>query len=221
MRPRFSHERRRRRHRRAGAATRPGRRRGAAANVIRERGGTSPPGRGVTLEARRGGGAPYGHGLPPRPRRLSGSPWSPCSSSSPSRHPGSPRRRRPARRAGVHRASRAAFQPAAAPCRALPKARSVSRRCAPSSTSATSSTAGRLWRAAALFASPRVWPRRELRAVQRLEFRAARIDFAPDPNTLVVVARVRASGGASESGRHGETTLFFTLGRVSAPLGAG
>ena len=76
-----------------------------------------------------------------------------------------------------------------------------------------------LWRAAALFATPRVWPRRELRAVRRLDFRSARIDFAPDPHTLVVVARVQASGESGSPVRDGDTTLFFTLGRVGTTAG--
>ena len=78
---------------------------------------------------------------------------------------------------------------------------------------------GRLWRAAALFATPRVWPRRELRAVRRLDFRSARIDVAPDPHTLVVAARVRASGGSESPVHDGDTTLFFTLGRVGTTAG--
>ena len=77
----------------------------------------------------------------------------------------------------------------------------------------------RFWRAAALFATPRVWPRRELRAVERLDFRSARIDFAPDPHTLVVVARVQASGGSGSPVHDGDTTLFFTLGRVGTTAG--
>ncbi len=76
-----------------------------------------------------------------------------------------------------------------------------------------------LWRAAALFATPRVWPRRDLRAVRRLDFRSARIDFAPDPHTLVVVAQVQASGGSGSPVRNGDTTLIFTLGRVGATAG--
>jgi hypothetical protein len=78
---------------------------------------------------------------------------------------------------------------------------------------------GRLWRAADLFAMPSVWTRRELRAVQRLDFRSARIDVAPDPHTLVVVARVRASGGSESPVRDDDTTLFFTLGRVGTTAG--
>jgi hypothetical protein len=77
----------------------------------------------------------------------------------------------------------------------------------------------RFWRAAALFATPRVWTRRELRAVRQLDFRAARIDFAPDPHTLIVVARVHARGGSGSPVRNGDTTLFFTLGRVGATAG--
>ena len=77
----------------------------------------------------------------------------------------------------------------------------------------------RFWRAAALFATPRVWPRRELRAVRRLDFRSARVHFAPDPHTLVVVARVQASGGSESPVRDGDTTLFFTLGRVGTTAG--
>jgi len=77
----------------------------------------------------------------------------------------------------------------------------------------------RLWRAAELFATPRVWPRRELTAVRRLDFRSARIDFAPDPYTLVVVAQVHASGGSGSPVGDGDTTLFFTLGRVGATAG--
>ena len=73
---------------------------------------------------------------------------------------------------------------------------------------------GRLWRAAALFAAPRVWLRRELRAVRRLDFRSARVHLAPDPCTLIVVARVHASGGPESPVPDGDTTLFFTLGRV-------
>ncbi len=77
----------------------------------------------------------------------------------------------------------------------------------------------RLWRAAALFATPRVWTRRELRAVRRLEFRAARIDFAPGPQTLVVVARVHASAAPESPIHDGDSTLFFTLGRVGTTAG--
>ena len=77
----------------------------------------------------------------------------------------------------------------------------------------------RLWRAACLFATPRVWTRRELRAVRRLDFRAARVHFAPDQHTLVVVARVHASGGSESPVRDGDTTLFFTLGRVGTTTG--
>jgi len=77
----------------------------------------------------------------------------------------------------------------------------------------------RFLRAAALFATPRVWPRRELRAVRRLDFRWARVHFAPDPHTLVVVARVHASGGSESPVRDGDTTLFFTLGRVGTTAG--
>jgi hypothetical protein len=76
-----------------------------------------------------------------------------------------------------------------------------------------------LWRAAALFATPRVWPRRELRAVKRLDFRSARVDFAPDRHTLVVVARVEASGDANSPVCDGDATLFFTLGRVGTTAG--
>jgi len=77
----------------------------------------------------------------------------------------------------------------------------------------------RFWHAAALFATPRVWTRHELRAVRQLEFRAARIDFAPDPHTLVVVARVHATGESGSPVRDGDTTLFFTLGRVGTTAG--
>ena len=77
----------------------------------------------------------------------------------------------------------------------------------------------RFLRAAALFATPRVWPRRELRAVRRLDFRSARVHFAPDPHTLVVVARVHASGGSESPVSDGDTTLFFTLGRVGTTAG--
>jgi len=78
---------------------------------------------------------------------------------------------------------------------------------------------GRPWRAAALFATPRVWPRRELRAVRRLDFRSARVHLAPDACTLIVVARVHASGGPESPVPDGDTTLFFTLGRVGATAG--
>jgi hypothetical protein len=77
----------------------------------------------------------------------------------------------------------------------------------------------RFWRAAALFATPRVWTRRGLRAVRRLDFRSARVHFARDPHTLVVVARVHASGGSESPVRDGDTTLFFTLGRVGTTAG--
>ena len=77
----------------------------------------------------------------------------------------------------------------------------------------------RLWRAAELFATPRVWPRRELHAVRQLDFCSARVDFAPDPQTLIVVAQVRASGGSESPVRDGDTTLFFTLGRVGTTAG--
>ena len=77
----------------------------------------------------------------------------------------------------------------------------------------------RLWRAAGLFAPPRAWTRRQLRAVRRLDFRSARIDVAPDLHTLVVVARVRASGGSGSPVRDGDSRLFFTLGRVGTTAG--
>jgi hypothetical protein len=79
---------------------------------------------------------------------------------------------------------------------------------------------GRLWQAAELFATPRVWLRRELRAVRQLDFRSARIDFAPDPHTLVVVAWVHAAGGSESPVRNGDSTLFFTLGRVGDTAGS-
>ena len=77
----------------------------------------------------------------------------------------------------------------------------------------------RLWRAAELFATPRVWTRRELLALRQLDFRSARVDFAPEPSTLVVVARVQASGGPESPVRDGDATLFFTLGRVGTTAG--
>ena len=77
----------------------------------------------------------------------------------------------------------------------------------------------RLWCAACLFATPHVWTRRELRAVRRLDFRSARVHLAPDQHTLVVVARVHASGGSESPVRDGDTTLFFTLGRVGTTAG--
>ena len=77
----------------------------------------------------------------------------------------------------------------------------------------------RLWRAAELFATPRVWPRADLRALRGLEFREARVHFATDPHTLVVVARVRASGGRGSPVPDGDSTLFFTLGRVGSTTG--
>ncbi|MCX6363801.1 MAG: hypothetical protein NTW58_06450 [Actinobacteria bacterium] len=77
----------------------------------------------------------------------------------------------------------------------------------------------RFWNAAALFATPRVWTRGQLRAVRRLDFRTARIDFAPDANTLVVIARVHASGSFESPVRSDHTTLFFTLGRVGDTAG--
>jgi hypothetical protein len=77
----------------------------------------------------------------------------------------------------------------------------------------------RFWRAAALFATPRVWPRRKLRAVLRLDFRSARIGSSPDPRTLVVIAQVQASGGSGSPVRDGNATLFFTLGRVGTTAG--
>jgi hypothetical protein len=77
----------------------------------------------------------------------------------------------------------------------------------------------RLWPAAALFATPRVWPRRELRALKRLAFRSARVHFAPDPHTIVVVARVCAAGGPESPVRDGDSTVFFTLGRVGDTAG--
>ncbi|MGZ8634418.1 MAG: hypothetical protein ACXWZZ_11280 [Solirubrobacteraceae bacterium] len=77
----------------------------------------------------------------------------------------------------------------------------------------------RLWRAAALFATPRVWPRRELRAVRRLDFHSARDRLAPDPHSLVVIARVYASGGPASPVHGGDTTLYFTLGRVGSTTG--
>jgi hypothetical protein len=77
----------------------------------------------------------------------------------------------------------------------------------------------RLWRAAALFATPRVWTRRELQAIRQLDFVSARIHFAPDPHTLVVVARVLVSAESESPVRDGDTTLFFTLGRVGTTAG--
>jgi hypothetical protein len=77
----------------------------------------------------------------------------------------------------------------------------------------------RLWRAATLFATPRVWTRREFRAVRELDFRSARVHLAPDPHTLVVAARVHASGGSASPVGDGDTILFFTLGRVGTTAG--
>jgi len=77
----------------------------------------------------------------------------------------------------------------------------------------------RFWPAAALFAAPRVWTRGQLRAVRRLDFRSARIDFAPDSYTLVVIARVHAGGTSGSPLHDGDTTLFFTLGRVGTTAG--
>ena len=77
----------------------------------------------------------------------------------------------------------------------------------------------RFWRAAGLCATPRVWTRHELHAVRRLDFLSARTGVAPDPGTLVVVARVRASGGPGSPVRTGVATLFFTLGRVGTTAG--
>jgi hypothetical protein len=76
-----------------------------------------------------------------------------------------------------------------------------------------------LWRAAALFATPRVWTRRELHAVRQLDFVSARVHVAPDPHTLVVVARVFASAESECPVRDGDITLFFTLGRVGTTAG--
>jgi len=77
----------------------------------------------------------------------------------------------------------------------------------------------RFWQAAGLFAAPRVWTRGQLRAVRRLDFRSARIDFAPDSYTLVVIARVHAGGTSGSPLHDGDTTLFFTLGRVGTTAG--
>ena len=77
----------------------------------------------------------------------------------------------------------------------------------------------RLWRAAELFATPRVWPRDDLRALRGLEFRAARVHVATDEHTLIVAARVHATGGHGSPVSDGDTTLFFTLGRVGSTAG--
>jgi hypothetical protein len=77
----------------------------------------------------------------------------------------------------------------------------------------------RLWRAAELFATPRVWPRHSLRAVRRLVFRSACIGLGPDAHTLVVIAQVRASGSPGSPVDDGDSTLFFTLGRVGTAGG--
>ena len=77
----------------------------------------------------------------------------------------------------------------------------------------------RLWPAATLLSTPHVWSRRELRAVRRLEFRAARVRAAPDAHTLVVVTQVHAAGGSRSPVHDDDTTLFFTLGRVGTAAG--
>jgi hypothetical protein len=76
-----------------------------------------------------------------------------------------------------------------------------------------------LWRAAALFATPRVWTRRELQAIRQLDFVSARVHFAPDPHSLVVVARVFVSAEPESPIRDGDTMLLFTLGRVGTTAG--
>ena len=132
---------------------------------------------------------------------------------------------RPDRREGGDRAAAAPSAPAGAggsPPAALPSASEDAQRLdAVRTVKLFCDLVGsrRLWQAAALFATPRVWTRRELRAVRRLDFRSARVHLAPDQYTLVVVARVHASGGSQSPVRNGDTTLFFTLGRVGTTAG--
>jgi len=133
-----------------------------------------------------------------------------------------PDRREGGSRAAVPAPSAAAGAGGSPPATALPRASAGAQRLdAVRTVKLFCDLAGsrRFWSAAALFATPRVWPRRELRAVRRLDFHSARIDFAPDPRTLVVVARVHASGGSESPVREGDTKLFFTLGRVGATAG--
>jgi len=77
----------------------------------------------------------------------------------------------------------------------------------------------RLWSAAALFATPRVWTRRQLRAVRACVFRSARVLRAPSHDTLTIAARVTVTATSGSPLRGGDDTLFFTLGRVGDPVG--
>lgn len=77
----------------------------------------------------------------------------------------------------------------------------------------------RLWAAAGLFASPRVWTRTQLRAVRGLSFQSGRAYTAPDAHTVVVAATVRATTRAGSPVLAGTGTLFFTLGRVGTTSG--
>lgn len=77
----------------------------------------------------------------------------------------------------------------------------------------------RLWSAAGLFASPRIWTRSQLRAVRSLSFRSARVFTVPDADTIVVAAVVRATTRAGSPVLAGTSTLFFTLGRVGTTSG--
>jgi hypothetical protein len=79
--------------------------------------------------------------------------------------------------------------------------------------------AGRLWEAAGLFAAQRVWTRAQLRSVQALSFRSARVLTAPDRATVMVVARVRATVRPESPVPQGAATLFVTLGRVGSTAG--
>jgi len=79
--------------------------------------------------------------------------------------------------------------------------------------------ARRLWDAAGLFASQRIWTRTQLRSVRALSFSSARVLTAPDPATVIVVAQVEATVSPGAPVPSGATTLFFTLGRVGSTEG--
>ena len=77
----------------------------------------------------------------------------------------------------------------------------------------------RLWDAAGLFAGPRLWTRAQLRTIEALTFRSARVLTEPDPATVTVAARVEAVTRPGGPVPAGAVTLLVTLGRVGSTEG--
>jgi len=68
-------------------------------------------------------------------------------------------------------------------------------------------------------ATPRVWPRSQLRTLRGLRLRSARLVAVPDVRTVVVRTRVNVHARAGCRLRDGINILFFTLGRVGTTTG--